>query len=92
MRITDEEMSVVIDPSKWMACVGPANTMILADTVGYHRGGHATNGNRLLITFVYTSEVHLNKNPINMTGWPSWHMSDLQRAALSGVPQSLAKH
>ena len=35
-------MISVLSKDSWIACTGPANTMILADTVGFHRGGKPT--------------------------------------------------
>jgi hypothetical protein len=56
--------------------------MILADTVGYHRGGKPTNGNRILITFTYTSGAPLSDRRLQVSGRPTWVMDDRQRLAL----------
>ncbi len=82
-RITDEEMQQTFPPSSWLACTGPANTMILADTLGYHRGGKPTVGTRVLITFTYTSGAPFEDRDLRIKGSPAWIKSDIQRAALS---------
>jgi hypothetical protein len=81
-RITDEEMRRTFPQSTWLSCVGPAKTMILADTVGYHRGGKPTKGNRILVTFTYTSGTPLSKRRLRVTGKPSKRLTDIQRQAL----------
>ena len=81
-RITDEEMQRVFPPNTWLACTGPANTMILADTVGYHRGGKPAKGNRILVTLTYTSGTPLSKRKLRVTGKPSSELTKIQREAL----------
>ena len=81
-RITDDEMRRTFPKSTWLSCVGPAKTMILADTVGYHRGGKPTKGSRILVTFTYTSGAPLSKRRLRVTGKPSRHLTGIQRQAL----------
>ncbi len=81
IRVTDEEMSRDFGPETHLVCTGPANTMILADTVGYHRGGKPRSGSRILLTFTYTSGWP-SKRHFLMSGEPSWQMNDMQRMAL----------
>lgn len=81
-RITDEEMKRTFPPDSWMTCVGPAKTMILADTVGYHRGGKPTSGARILITCTYTSGVPSGGHKVRVKGRPAWATADIQQAAL----------
>ena len=71
-RITDEEMRATMPEGAWMTCKGPTKTMILADTIGYHRGGKPMSGNRMLITFTYTSGTPIIRRTINITGKPTW--------------------
>lgn len=80
-RIQADEMNRVFPPESHLVCTGPANTMILADTVGYHRGGKPHSGNRILLTFTYTS-AWPRKRHIKVSGKPSWQMNDMQRMAL----------
>jgi hypothetical protein len=81
-RITDEEMRAVIPVHDWLACTGPAGTMILADTVGFHRGGKPTNGNRILITFTYTSGTPFVSRLFKSEGVPDWASHPIRRYAL----------
>ena len=81
-RTTDEEMSATIETNEWMTCAGPANTIILADTVGYHRGGKPTVGNRILITFTYTSGTPHDRQTLRVKGRPRWATKPIQKAAL----------
>ena len=83
-RVTDEAMRSVIPECDWLACTGPAHTMVLADTTGYHRGGKPLKGNRILITFTYTSGTPLKVRKYKIRRAPSEHawMNEIQRAAL----------
>jgi hypothetical protein len=86
IRVLDDEMQLVIPPNHWLTCVGPARTVILADTVGYHRGGKPTRGNRVLITFTYTSgaphKLPFLKYKFRVSGSPTWVKPGLQEYAL----------
>jgi hypothetical protein len=75
-------METVFPRDKWFECVGPANTMVLADTVGYHRGGNVESGRRLLITFTYTSGQPQEKRHLKLTAKPKWIKSAIQSYAL----------
>ena len=80
-RILDEEMNPVLSPETHLVCTGPAGTMILADTVGYHRGGKPRSKDRILLTFTYTS-AWPDKRGLQLSGRPSWQMNDMQRMAM----------
>lgn len=85
-RVTDEEMASAIPENKWVKCMGPANTMVLADTVGFHRGGKVESGRRLLITLTYTSgRPRETRQELNIPGVPSWATLPIQKCALEGV-------
>lgn len=82
IRVTDEDMHAAFPRESWVSCTGPAGTMILADTVGYHRGGKPANGNRILITFTYASGMPFKGRRFSVKGSPSWMTEDIQRHAL----------
>ena len=86
-RIPDESMRHVFPTTLWRVCTGPANTMILADTLGYHRGGKPTAGQRVLITFTYTSGTPIIDPPISVVGRPAWISASIQDAALKPLLQ-----
>lgn len=81
-RVTDEEMESEFPKETWFECTGPAGTMIIADTVGFHRGGNVEKGNRLLITFTYTSASPQVERWLRVAGKPSWISDPLQQKAL----------
>ena len=81
-RVTDEEMQSQFPKETWFECIGPPNTMVIADTVGFHRGGNVEKGNRLLITFTYTSASPQVERWLRVTGTPSWVSDPLQQKAL----------
>jgi len=81
-RILDDEMLSAIPTESWIACTGPAHTMIIADTVGYHRGGKPATGTRLLITFTYTSGTPLVKRALRVMSQPTWITHHIQNYAL----------
>jgi hypothetical protein len=81
-RLVDDQIGGVFSPHLWRVCTGPANTMILADTLGYHRGGKPSAGTRILVTFTYTSGTPLVEPSIWLKGTPDWISSDIQRWAV----------
>ena len=85
-RVLDDEMKSVIPAKSWLICTGPARTMIVADTLGYHRGGKPTRGKRILITFTYTSgclfKLPFFKRNLRVSTTPTWVQRGLQEYAL----------
>jgi hypothetical protein len=56
-RATDEQMAAVVPPSEWLTAAGPAGTLLFADTTGWHKGGSARTGDRLLYTCLFGSQA-----------------------------------
>ena len=81
-RLPDERVNKMFPSGGWRVCTGPAGTLILADTVGYHRGGKPLAGRRVLITFTYTSGTPITDCPVRVKGVPAWLASGLQQSAL----------
>jgi len=46
-----------IPASDRVTCCFPAGTILFVDTVGFHRGGWATRGDRVLANWIYTSQA-----------------------------------
>ena len=90
-RVADEQFTEVFPPSMWRVCTGPAGTMILADTLGYHRGGKPNAGTRLLVTFTYTSGTPLVKHAIRLKDAPEWISSAIQRFAVKQLEVATAE-
>ena len=82
LRLSDEKVSKVFPPSTWKVCTGNAGSMILADTVGYHRGGKPTSGVRILATFTYTSTTPMLTRKLQVQAMPSWALLPIQRFAI----------
>jgi hypothetical protein len=59
--------------------------MILADTLGYHRGGKPTTGTRLLVTFTYTSGTPFVEPSIWLKSEPDWALSPIQTFAVKNL-------
>lgn len=82
-RTTDEQMSAVFPKKNWRVCSGVKGSVIFADTRGFHKGGEARTGDRLMFTCMYTSPASesrtLMRHPENMV---SRSMTRTQRAAL----------
>ncbi len=83
-RVLDAEMERTIPRNRWLECMGPARTMLIADTVGFHRGGNVKEGHRLLITFTYTSGAPQIKRRLQLVGEPAGPLSTIQDLALKG--------
>jgi hypothetical protein len=54
-RSSDEQMAALVPSEKWVRGIGPAGTMIFADTRGLHKGGLARSRERYLYTAEFTS-------------------------------------
>jgi len=81
-------MTTRFPPASWRVCTGPPKTMILADTVGFHRGGKPTAGQRILITFTYTSGSPIAKRKLRIRGTPAWASSPIQQFAAASSVES----
>jgi hypothetical protein len=51
-----EAVEAQFTPAQRKVCTGAAGTLILADTSGLHRGGHAAQRPRLLFHAIYASD------------------------------------
>jgi hypothetical protein len=89
-RVDDARMQRFFPPEQWRTCAGPAGTMIVADTVGFHRGGKPTVGTRLLVTFTYTSGTPFVEHPLGVTAMPPWISTPIQRYAIEPAVQNYA--
>jgi hypothetical protein len=56
-RSDDAQMAEVVPPERWIEGTGPKGTMVFADTRGYHKGGQATERDRLLYMCMFTSRA-----------------------------------
>jgi hypothetical protein len=54
-RFDDEEMSSWVPRDRWFTAAGPAGTLVLAMTKGFHKGGLAVDMDRRLLTASYLS-------------------------------------
>jgi ectoine hydroxylase-related dioxygenase (phytanoyl-CoA dioxygenase family) len=50
IRTSDKQMAAKVPASEWVELTGPAGTLLLVDTAGYHKGGYATQRERWLYT------------------------------------------
>jgi hypothetical protein len=56
-RANDEQMEAVVARDEWFVGTGPAGTILFADTTGWHKGGSARTGDRLLYTCLFGSQA-----------------------------------
>lgn len=54
-RSNDAQMNAVVPSAKWVSGVGPAGTIVFADTRGFHKGGLARSRDRIVYTCEFTS-------------------------------------
>lgn len=54
-RIQDYAMEASFPKEFWRICNGRAGTVIVADTVGFHKGGFTTSGCRGVLVLTYTA-------------------------------------
>jgi hypothetical protein len=55
IRVDDENMATMVPRDRWSIGIGPAGTVIMAVTKGYHKGGLAIKRDRRLMTMAYMS-------------------------------------
>ena len=67
-RSTDPQMAAVVSPEDWVVCTGPKSTIVLADTQGYHKGGLATERDRVLYTCMFTSQASQSEDGFTRPG------------------------
>jgi len=65
-RTLDEDLARVVPRERWVECTGPAGTVVLADTIGYHRGGWARTEDRLVFQAFWTSKASRRDYQIRM--------------------------
>jgi hypothetical protein len=56
-RTEDSEMAKVISPERWIRAVGPAGTIVFADTRGYHCGGRSRERDRVMAINMFASSA-----------------------------------
>ena len=54
-RSDDDQMAAVVPADRWVRATGARGTVVLADTRGFHKGGHATGRERVLLLTQYLS-------------------------------------
>lgn len=54
-RSTDDQMAKVHPRETWVQAVGPAGTVVFADTRGFHKGGLVRGTDRLMFVSMFTS-------------------------------------
>jgi hypothetical protein len=55
-RSNDDQIKSIIPRAKWLTAIGPKETIVIADTRGYHKGGHVTQKDRVVYTCAFTSK------------------------------------
>lgn len=56
-RSKDDQMEAVVPRDKWIRAIGPKGTLIFVDTRGYHKGGWARRGDRIVYNCLFTSQA-----------------------------------
>jgi hypothetical protein len=82
-RTNDEQMARAFPRERWRICTGKKGTIIFADTRGYHKGGEARTGDRLMFTCMFTSPASESKKLIDFpAAFDAAGLSEDQLAAL----------
>ena len=58
----DAEVEEAVPRELYKVCTGTAGSMVLADTVGFHRGGRCAERPRTLLTATYASNLAIDPN------------------------------
>jgi hypothetical protein len=86
-RTTDAQMARLIPNAEWRVCLGPAGTVALCDTCGYHKGLKPTHHERLMLMVQYTSQTPRYPRVLRVTDGQglSLMLTAAQRDAIGGV-------
>lgn len=60
-RLSNEDVAEAFPAERTVTAAGPAGTVIFADTLGVHRGGHATGAERVVLQITYGSHASLRR-------------------------------
>lgn len=60
-RLADDEVTSAFGADSVVTAVGPAGTVVFADTLGVHRGGRATGAERVVLQITYGSRASLRR-------------------------------
>lgn len=83
-RSRDEDMDRVIPKEDWIIGTGVKGTIIFADTRGFHKGGDARKGDRLMYTCMYTSPASDSRRLLKVPDFDHCE-HNLTRAQLNAV-------
>jgi phytanoyl-CoA dioxygenase PhyH len=81
-----EELEKAIPSSERIAATGPAGTLVICDTSGFHRGGYARSKPRILSTQTYINRKITAERPDRrkfQVDWREHELSEQARFALS---------
>ena len=88
-RVSDAEMAAAISPAEWKVCTGLTRTVILADTVGYHRGLKPVGQHRLVLALQYTSGRPRYSRALKLQDRFGMKLSEDQKYALYEAPRRI---
>jgi hypothetical protein len=80
-----EEFERQFSSSEKITCTGPAGTLVFVDTNGFHRGGIAADGSRILATWMFLTPaaLHGRRYEIDWSSCPTSALSDAERFAVT---------
>ena len=81
-RTTDDQMRAHAGEAEWRFCTGPAGSVVLADTTGFHKGLKPHSGHRLLLMIQYTSGHPAYPRDFDLLGLDRATLTPNERAAL----------
>lgn len=81
-RLDDDDVARVFSDERIVQASGPAGTVVFADTRGIHRGGLATERERVVLQITYASEACFR--PRNLRAAPGVRPEDLSEVRLAG--------
>lgn len=82
-RSTDEQMAAVLPVEEQVVCAGPAGTVVLADTCGFHKQLKPTVGERLVYVAQYVTEKAVWPRTFEIPMGEADSLTNDQRVALA---------
>jgi len=87
-RSTDEQLRRIVPEDEWLVCEGRPETMVFADTCGYHKQLKPTSDERLMLVAHYVSATPYVPRALELRGVDAATLTDEQHVAVFDRPRN----
>jgi hypothetical protein len=87
-RSTDEQLKRIVPENEWIVCEGRPETIVFADTCGYHKQLKPTSDERLILVAQYVSGTPYVPRALELRGVDAAALTDEQHVAVFDRPRA----